>query len=143
MSTDDIGQLQRRLDTLTRAAARLRTHVADLHGLGWEKAVTDVENVASGKPESKPPGGGDPRARRLFARIVAEVASSEAELVGLDRQMLALFTARSERPDPTRGSTISVAEHDRLLAAQRDRRARGESVPARIELQPQHPGKRR
>lgn len=143
MSTDDIGQLQRRLDTLTRAAARLRTHAADLHGLGWEKAVTDVENVASGKPESKPPGGGDPRARRLFARIVAEVASSEAELVGLDRTMMALFTARTERPDPTRGSTIAIAEFDRIKARQRQRRADGEHVPARLEAQPEHPGRRR
>lgn len=136
---NDIVLLQRRLDTLTRAAARIRQHAADLHGLGWEAHVGEALEGDSPGFESHPPKAGDPRARRLFDRIVVEVASMEAELVGLDRTMMAVFTARSERPDPTRGSMISVAEHDRLRAAQRKRLG----TPVRLEPQPQHPGKRR
>lgn len=139
---NDVPLLQRRLDTLVRAATRIRTHAADLHGLGWEKAVGDTEKVNGGTADHTPKAG-NPRARRLFDRMCAEVASIEAELVGLDRTMMAIFTARSERPDPSRGSTHSLEEHDRLKAAQRKRQARGEYVPARIEPQPEHPGKRR
>lgn len=138
----DPAILHRRLDTLIRAATRIRTHADDLHALGWEKAVTDVEKVNGGTADHAPKAG-DPRARKLYDRIFNEVASIEAELVGLDRLMVVLFTARADRPDPTRGSTISVAEHDRLLARQRQRRADGEHVPARLEAQPAHPGKRR
>lgn len=135
---NDVATLRRRLDTLIRAATRLRTHAADLHSLGWEAHVGDVEKVNGGATDHAPRAG-DPRARRLYERICAEVASAEAELVGLDRTMMALFTARAERPDPTRGSTISVAEFDARIAKQR---ARGDS-PARLEPQPQHPGRRK
>lgn len=137
--TSDVATLRRRIDTLVRAATKLRAHAADLHGLGWEKAVVDVENVASGKPESKPPGGGDPRARKLFERIVSEVAQMEAELVGLERSMTGLFYAGSSNPEPSRGSTISREEFDRQLGRQR---ARGDA-PARLVDQPGHPGVRR
>lgn len=135
---DDVELLRRRIDILIRAATRIRTHADDLHGLGWEPHVGEVEKVAGGATDHSPRAG-DPRARKLFDRICIDVASMESELVGYDRVMMALFTARSERPDPTRGSTISVAEHDRLLAAQR---RRGDS-PVRLEPQPSHPGKRR
>lgn len=138
---NDVTLLQRRIDTLTRAAARIRQHAGDLHTLGYDKSVTDAEKVNGGQADWSPKGG-NPRARRLFERIFAEVASIEAELVGLDRTMIAIFTARSERPDPTRGSTISVAEHDRLRAKQRERRAAGEYTPANLEPQPPHPGRR-
>lgn len=135
----DTDDLRRRLDTLTRAANRLRAHCRDLHDLGWEPHIGETLEGDTPGYESRPPRAGDPRARRLYERICAEVASSEAELVGLDRQMTALFTARAERPEPTRGSTISLAEHDRLRAAQRRR----DDTPARLEPQPPHPGRRR
>lgn len=138
---NDIELLRRRLDTLIRAATRIRTHAPDLFDLGWEQAVTDVEKVNGGAPD-RAPNAGNPRARRLFDRIASEVSSIEAELVGLDRTMMAIFTARSERPEPSRGSTISHAEFERLKANQGRRRARGEHVPAQLEPQPQHPGRR-
>lgn len=140
---NDPATLHRRLDTLTRAAARIRQHIVDLYGLGWDAHVGEALEGDMPGFESRPPKAGDSRARRLYDEIFTEVANIEAQLVGLDRRMVATFTARAERPDPTRGSTISVAEFDRLRARQRQRRADGEHVPARLEGQPPHPGKRR
>jgi hypothetical protein len=134
---NDVELLRRRIDTLVRAASDLRRHAADLHGLGWEKAVADVEKVNGGSADHSPRAG-DPRARRLFERIFNEVAQMESELVGLDRSMTALFYAGSSSPEPSRGSTISIAEHDRLLANQRRR----SDTPARLVDQPSHPGRR-
>lgn len=135
---DDVETLRRRIDIAARALARIRTHAGDLHSLGWEPAVAEAEKVSGGAVDHTPRSG-DPRARRLFDRMLEDISSFESEIVGYDRVMMALFTTRAERPDPTRGSTISVAEFDRLRERQR---ARGDA-PARLEPQPDHPGKRR
>lgn len=136
--TDEVATLCRRIDILVRAATRIGRHAGDLHALGWEPATVEVEKVNGGRADHAPRTG-DPRARKLFDRILVDISAMESELVGYDRLMVALFTARAERPDPTRGSTISVAEHDRLLAAQKAR----PDTPARLEPQPAHPGKRK
>lgn len=137
MRADEVEALRRRLDTLTRAAARLRAHAGDLHDLGWEPHRGEAEKVNGGSAD-RTPRAGDPRARRLFDRVVADVEAAEAELVGDSRMMLALFTARAERPDPSRGSTISLADFDDQLARQRKR----PGTPVRLEPQPRHPGMR-
>lgn len=134
----DVEALVKRIDTLTRAAGRLRTHAPDLHALGWDAAVVEVENVASGKPESKPPRAGNPRARWLFENLVVQVERMEAELVGFERTMMAVFFAGSSNPEPSRGSMISRAEFDRLRAKQR---ARSDGHPVLVD-QPQHPGRK-
>lgn len=139
MTARDVYALRQRIDLLVITATKLRDHAADLYDLGWSPAVTDVENVASGKPESKPPSAGDPRARRLFERIVNEVGSINSELVGLDRAMGRLFFAGSEAADDGRGRyplLISRADHDDQLARQR---ARADGHPLLVE-QPAHPG---
>lgn len=137
--TPEVDSLRRRLLTLARAADRLRAHAPDLFGLGWDPHVGEaLEGDVSGF-ESQPPRAGDPRARRLFEKIAAEAARAEAELVGLERSMMALFTVRASRPDPTRGSTIRVEEFDDQLARQRCR----SDTPVRLEPQPEHPGRRR
>ena len=114
--TPDVVALQQRIDIIIRAATRLRQHAADLHSLGWDPTVTDTEKVRQTKVDYVPRVAEEaPRARRVFDRIDAELASIQGEITGLDRAMMQIFTARSERPDPTRGSTISVAEFDRLV----------------------------
>lgn len=135
--TPDVETLRRRVTTLTRALSRISLNAADLHSLAWEPRVGDAERVNGGAVDHSPRTG-DPRAIRLFANIAAAIEAAEADLVGLDRQMMGLFTARAERPDPTRGSIISVAEFDAKLAAQR---RRGDA-PVRLEPQPPHPGRR-
>lgn len=132
----DVEVLVRKLDSLARSAARLRANACDLHDLGWEAATTGEEKVAGGGADYSPRAG-DPRARSLFERISAGVASVEAELVGYDRAVHALFFARSANPEPSRGSLISADEHGRLLAKQRQR----PDTPARIVDQPVHPGR--
>lgn len=136
--TPDVEVLCRRLDTLIRAATRLRQHCPDLHSLAWEAHVGEVLEGDTPGFVSAPPRAGDPWARRLYARTLHEVAEAEAGLVGCDRMMMALFHTRSERPDPSRGSTISVADFDAARAKQRGR----PDTPVRLEPQPQHPGKR-
>lgn len=136
---NDVVTLRRRIDTLVRAATRLRAHAADLHGMGWDPQVGEpLEGDAPGFV-SAPPRAGDVRARRLFDRIFAEVAQMEAELVGLERSMTGLFYAGSSNPEPSRGSMISREEFDRQLGRQR---ARGDA-PARLVDQPGHPGAQR
>ena len=137
MADRDVDVLRQRIDSLARAAAKIRAHIGDLHGLGWEKAVGEVEKVNGGAPD-RTPRAGDPRARRLYDRIFSEVASIEAELVGLERQMTAVFFAGSSNPEPSRGSLISRAEFDRL----KDRQRKRPDTHTRLVDQPQHPGKR-
>lgn len=138
----DIDQLRRRLDTLTRAATSLRTHAADLWIFGWEPTSHDGEHVAGGNTDWAPKTG-HPAARKLFDRIAVNVAQMEAELVGYERTMKALFFAGSSSAEPSRGSLIPAAEHQRLLADQRSRAADGQHVAARLVDQPQHPGQNR
>lgn len=133
--TDDVAILRRRIDSLVKAAARIRTHVPDLYRLGWEKAVGEVEKVNGGQPD-RTPAAGDPRARDLFEQIMARVSAAEAELVGLDRAMTALFYAGSSNPESSRGSTIRREEFDQLRAYQRRR----PDTPVRLVEQPPHPG---
>jgi hypothetical protein len=138
MVARDVDTLRMRIDHLMRSAGRIRDHAADLHAIGWEPHHGETEKVNGGTPD-RLPRTGDRRARRLFAAMNEEVLKAEAELVGLERVMFAIFFAGSENPEPSRGSLIPAAEHDRLLARQR---TRGDS-PVRIVDQPAHPGKRR
>lgn len=136
--TPDVEALRRRLASLIRAADRLRAHCPTLYSLAWEPHVGEsLEGDAPGFASS-PPRAGDPRARRLFARIVADVERAEADLVGLERIMSGLMFARAERPEPSRGSTIGVAEFDEKIEVAR-RRGDGHAL---LEPQPQHPGRR-
>lgn len=138
MIPDDVTLLARRIDMATRAANQIRRHLPDLHALCYDPYHTDTEPDRSGF-ESRPPPGyrTEPtRAQVLWSRISLQVAQIEATLTGLDRAMTALFYAGSTSPEPSRGSLISAAEHDRLLANQR---THGDS-PARLVDQPRHPG---
>ncbi len=138
MTTRDVEQLTRRLRTLTRAADRLRAHAPDLHSLGWEPHRGDGEKVNGGTTDHTPRTG-DPKARHLWARITLEVGRAEDLLVGLERDVVAHFYAHSTSPQPSRGSLISTADHDQLLAKQRAR----PDTPVRLVDQPAHPGKHR
>lgn len=138
---DDIETLRRRLATLTRAANAIRANAADLWVLGWERPVIDSE-PDRGNFESSTPSAGDPRARRLFDQLADAVSKIEAELVGYERVMRALFFAGSDNPEPSRGSTISRLEFDRLRTNQQRRRQAGDYTPTPMTTQPQHPGHR-
>jgi len=136
--TDDATQLRRRLDALTRSAARIRTHAADLHSLAWEPAVSGSEPVAASRVDYAPRTG--PEAVLSFYRHLSErIAAIEAEMIGLERRMTALFFAHSVSPEPSRGSTIPVAEHEQLLVNQQGR----PDTSPRLVDQPAHPGKGR
>jgi hypothetical protein len=140
----DVATLHERLDIIIRTARHIRQHAGDLHSLAWEPHVGDTEKVRKTKTDYVPRVADEaPRARKVLSRIEAEVASIQGELTGLDRAMLRVFTARAERPDPTRGSTIRVEEFDDLQANQRNRRAAGEYTPNLLESQPDHPGRHR
>jgi len=132
----DVDVLRHRIDNLMKAASRIRANAADLHDLGWERSVTDVERVAGGAPD-RAPKAGSPRARRLFDQIDESIVRMEAEMIGYERVMMALFFAGSSNPEPSRGSMISRADFD--LQVERQRR-RGSNT--RIVEQPQHPGRR-
>lgn len=133
---NDVADLERRLDSLVRSAARIRANAADLHDLGWERMIGEAEKV-NGGDHDRAPRAGLPRARQLFGSISVEVGRMEAELVGLERSMVGLFFAGSTNPEPSRGSMISRAEFDRLRERQRVRGGH-----TRLVQQPEHPGKR-
>jgi hypothetical protein len=150
----DVDLLAHKVDTLTRAATRIRAHLHDLHALAFETQRRNTEPDGTGFESRPPPGwkGGHEhsdgtwtpdRSRQLWDRIAHEVSRVEDILVGLERDVLAHFFAHSANPEPSRGSLISAAEHQRLLANQRTRAAAGEYVPARLADQPPHPGRRR
>lgn len=138
MSDFSPAELRRRLETISRTATHLRAHIADLHTHGWEPATSDNEKVTGGQPD-RIPRSGHPQARHLYERIVNQTVGIEADLVGLDRAMTALFYAGSSSPEPSRGSMISRADFDAQLARQRARH----DTPARLVDQPQHPGANR
>ena len=138
MTPRDVEVLNRRLRTLTRAADRIRAHASDLHTLGWEPQRGDTEKVNGGTTDHTPRAG-DPRARHLWDRILLEVGRCEDLLVGLERDLTALFYAHSNSPEPSRGSLISAAEHAELLAKQQVR----PDTSARLVDQPAHPGRQR
>lgn len=141
---NDIVNLQRRVDHLTRAATRIRAQLADLHSVAWEPstATTDPsERVSGGRGDNSPRSGPDV-AKALWRRSETELARVEDILVGLERKITGWFMVTAI-VEPTRGSLIPAAEHDRLLAAQHTRAKNGEYTPARLIDQPPHPGKHR
>lgn len=142
MTARDVDLLQHRIDTITRAATRIRAHVADLHVLAYERTVVEHEHVRGGAPD-RTPRGGDPRALRLWERLIVELGRAEDTLVGLERQVIGHFLVNSTSADPSRGSLIPAADHARQLAKQRARQAAGEYTPTRLVPQPDHPGKGR
>lgn len=139
--TDDVELLRRRLALMAKAANGMRSHVGDLWVLGWERPVVNAE-PDRGNFESSMPSAGDPRARALFDQMLEATAKIEAELVGLERAMRALFFAGSENPRRSLGSTISRAQFDQLKRNQQRRREAGEYTPTLLMSQPQHPGKK-
>lgn len=145
MTARDVDLLAHKVDTLTRAATRIRAHLHDLHALAYETQRRNTEPDGTGF-ESRPPPGWRPiddRSKQLWARTQTELGRIEDVLVGLERAVTAHFFAYSANPEPSRGSLISAAEHQRLLTNQRARAAAGEYVPARLADQPPHPGRRR
>ena len=140
---NDVAALQRRIDHLTRAAGRIRAQLADLHSTAWEAstATGDGERVRGGQQDHSPRSGPD-LAKHLWRRCEAEVGRCEDLLVGLERAVTGWFMVTAIL-EPTRGSLIPQAEHDRLLAAQRARAKNGEYTPTRLMDQPPHPGKKR
>lgn len=145
MSPDDVYLLTRRIDTLTRTATSIRRHLADLHSLAYDAQRSDSEPDRAGFEERPPPGYRlEPsKAQHLWSRISLQVGQVEDILTGLERQLTACFYARSQSPEPSRGSLISRAEHDMLLANQKARRAAGQYTPAPLIDQPHHPGAQR
>jgi hypothetical protein len=139
---DDIRLLQRRIDTVTRAATRIRQHLADLHWLAWEKPTGDTAHVKKTTTDHTPKAG-DTRARNLWSRLSLQLGQIEDQLVGLERQVTAHFYAGSQNAEPSRGSLISREEFDWRIGKQRRRRANGEYTPAPLIDQPPHPGKAR
>ena len=139
---DDVQLLTRRIDSLTRAAEKIRRQLVDLHVLAYEPATRDDVQVRASRTDFTPRAG-DLKAQHLWSRISLQICQIEDTLVGLERQVTATFYARSSSPEPSRGSLISRAEHDQLLANQRARRANGQYTPAPLIDQPQHPGAQR
>jgi hypothetical protein len=143
MTARDVDLLAHRVDTLTRAATRIRAHLHDLHCLAYETARCNTEPDRTGF-ESRPPPGWRPvddRAKSLWSRAQTEIGRVEDVLVGLERDLVAHFFAYSSNPEPSRGSLHSAAEQDQLLANQRARAAAGQYTPTRLGDQPAHPGK--
>lgn len=156
---NDIETLRRRIDHLTRAAARLRAQLADLHGIAWEPAVHTTEPTRNGTFESRPPPGAHrdhpdigsrppgrisrrDQAHHLWDRTSQEIRRCEELLVGLERTVTGWFMVTAA-VEPTRGSLIRADDHDALLAARNRRQSRGEYTPSPVVDQPAHPGKNR
>lgn len=138
MSDIPVPELRRRLETISRAAGRLRQHLPDLHTLGWDAPSGDGE-PDRGQFESRTPRSGHPHARHLYSRIDTQTAGIEADLIGLERAMVALFYVGSTSPEPSRGSMISRADFDDQLTRQQRR----PDTPIRLVEQPPHPGAKR
>jgi len=144
MTARDVDLLAHRLDTLTRAATRIRRHINDLHVLAHEPTTTHADDIKVRTTKTDhTPKTGDPRARRVWDRLQHEIARCEDILVGLERETTGYFLVGSTNPEPSRGSLIPASEHDRLLAQQAARAAQGQYTPARITDQPRHPGRNR
>lgn len=146
MTDPDVAAAHRHIDRLCDTARHLRAHLADLHNLAWEPTVAERLNIDDdqrGKTDWTPRSG-SPAARKLFDRIADRAAAVASEFVGLDRQMVGLFRAGTDRAEPTGSrSMISAGEHARLLANQTGRVAAGEFTPVRLDDQTPHPGKHR
>lgn len=144
MTTPDVATLQRRIDHAIHAATRIRQQLADLHTTAWEPttATTEPGNRVSGGQQDHSPRSGPPIAKHLWNRTQTELARIEDVIVGLERAITGYFMVTAIL-EPTRGSLIHAAEHDRLLAKQRARQAAGQYTPATLIDQPGHPGKHR
>ena len=135
---NDVDFLARRLRSLERSAARIAGHIDDLHALAYEPVSRTTEPDRSGF-ESRPPPGWQAdtnRANELFGTLTRMIVNTEAAFVDVERQLMGLFFAGSSTPDRSRGSLISAAEHDQLLAKQKTR-----TRSVRIVPQPDHPAK--
>lgn len=144
MTARDVDQLTRRVDHLTRAAARIRAQLADLHGIAFEPSTATTEpgqRVRGGQQDHSPRSGPDV-AKHLWRRAETEISRCEDILVGLERAITGWFMV-SSAVEPTRGSLIVAGEHARLLARQRARQSAGEYTPTRLVDQPGHPQARR
>ena len=143
----EVEALHRRLNSLARTAARIANHLDDLHALAYEPVSRTTEPDRSGF-ESRPPPGWKPghenrdgtltpnRANELFGTLTRMIFNTEAAFVDVERQLMGLFFAGSSTPGRSRGSLISAAEHDQLLARQKTR-----TRSVRIVPQPDHPAK--
>lgn len=140
---NDIVTLQRRIDHLTRAAARIRAQLEDVHASAWERPNTSQEKVRETKTDYVPAVGDlAPPARHLWKRTERELEIAESLLIGLERSVTGFFMV-SAAVEPTRGSLISGKDHDQLLANQRRRRADGQYTPTPLVDQPRnHVGRR-
>lgn len=137
----DITHLRRRLRTLIRAANNIAAHIDTLHSLAYDATRGDTEPDRAGF-ESRPPPGyrtETTRAQHMWARTNLEIGRCEDLLVGLERDLAGCLFAGSSNAEPSRGSLISAAEHERLLTNQRGR----PDTPARLVDQPRHPGAKR
>lgn len=140
----DVDDLRRRIDHLTRAAARIRSQLDDLHSVAFEPSTATTEpgqRVRGGQADRTPRSGPD-TAKALWGRAELELARCEDVLVGLERAVTGWFMVTAA-VEPTRGSLIPAAEHSRLLAKQRARARNGEYTPARLMDQPPHPSRGR
>jgi hypothetical protein len=130
----DVERLRWQLTLGSEAAARLCSHLEDLHSLAWEKHVGDFERVSGGAEHPGVEVVGDQRARTLWARLCATATDLDT-LVPLERAIANYFT-RGSSPDPSRGAIVSRGEFAAAERARNRRRAAGLYTPARIEQQP-------
>lgn len=138
----------RRLGRITRAAGQLRSHLADLHSIGWEPGPPRdgrAGAVDEGEPATRDwtPRPGDARARRLLDQLATIAARADAELAGTENFMKTILDAH--RPILAGGNRtlVSHTEFDQAEKNQARRRAAGQYTPTRLVDQPAHPGKKR
>jgi hypothetical protein len=136
----DLATLRARLNSIQRASQHLQCHLQDLHDIGYVPGGDVGEQVSTGGPSDRPPPAGDPLARKLFARLVLELADVERVMVAAQMSTFNYLMAGTGAPQ-TRGSLISKADLRAQVANQRKRARRGEYVPAKLETQPGYPGK--
>lgn len=148
MTTSDVDDLRRHLDTIIRAAHRLRPHLPDLHSIGWEPATPDPDTTGvdadrRGKTDWAPRAG-DPRARRLLDHIATVTERAASDLAGAAGVMDRLLGA--DRPiwtPQSRGLLVSRSDLEEARDAQSRRKVRGEYSPVPLVDQPGDPGKNR
>jgi len=137
---DELSAVRYQLVLGGEAAARLANHLEDLHGEAFLRHVGDHERVDSGGGHPGLDGVGDPRARRLWRRIVAAGVTLEAMPV-LERAILNLFMAGpGADAGDYRGTLIAKSEYVQRIRNQRKQAAAGEHVPPRLVDQPPYPG---
>lgn len=136
----------RRLGRIAHAAGQLRSHLGDLHSIGWEPGPPpDGVIVDQGEQGTRDwtPRPGDARARRLLDQLATIAARADAELAGAENFMKTILDAH--RPILAGGNRtmVSRAEFDQAEKSQARRRAAGQYTPTRLVDQPAHPGKNR